>query len=295
MLYIGTCSWAEKTLLDSKEFYPASVKTAEDRLKYYSGSFQTVEVDATYYALPVKRTALLWSQRTPDNFVFHVKAYGALTGHGINPQSLPKEIRALLPASSKKSKYIYLKDPYLLKIIADHFKDALYPLRRDNKLGLVIFQYPPWFRYSTKGLDYILTCKNLMEGIPIAVEFRHGSWLTPGALDSVIHFMRKHQITYVTADEPQYGSLATIPFIPQATTEIAYFRLHGRNKENWLKKGIPVSLRYDYNYSDDDLKEFIPKIRSISKRTKATYVMFNNCHGASAVKNALRMIELLKR
>jgi len=245
MILTGTCSWAEKTLLDSRKFYPPSIKTAEDRLRYYSGIFQTVEVDATYYALPAKRTVWLWSQRTPDNFVFHVKAYGALTGHGINPQSLPKELRTLLPSTGKGGKHVYLKEPHILKIVADYFKDALYPLYRDTKLGLVVFQFPPWFRYSTKALDYILACKNLMEGIPIAVEFRHGSWLTDKVLDSVMHFLMKYQITYVTADEPQYGSLATIPFIPQATTEIAYFRLHGRNRENWLKKGIPVSLRYN--------------------------------------------------
>jgi uncharacterized protein YecE (DUF72 family) len=293
MIYIGTCSWAEKTLLDSRKFYPSTIKTAEDRLRYYAGIFRTVEVDATYYALPAKRTVWLWSQRTPENFVFHVKAYGALTGHGINPQSLPKELRAMLPSTERDKKYLYLKDPYILKTIADHFLEALYPLQRENKLGFIVFQYPPWFRYSTKGLDYILACKNLMKGIPIAVEFRHGSWLTEKTLDSVTHFLRKHQITYVTADEPQYGTLATIPFIPQATTDIAYFRFHGRNRENWLRKGIPVSLRYDYEYSDDELKEFIPVIRNMSKRTNATYIMFNNCHGASAVKNALRMMELL--
>ena len=61
---------------------------------------------------------------------------------------------------------------------------------------------------------------------------------------------------------PQYDNLATVPFIPNATTDIAYFRFHGRNKENWLKKGIETSLRYAYLYSDDELKEFIPSIRT---------------------------------
>ncbi len=139
----------------------------------------------------------------------------------------------------------------------------------------------------------MLTCKKLMQGLPVAVEFRHGSWLESDILDSVLHFFRKHQLTYITADEPQYGNLATVPFFPDATTDIAYFRFHGRNKENWLKKGIETSLRYAYLYSDDELKEFIPSIQRVNKRAKVTFAMFNNCHVGFAMKDALRLKELL--
>ena len=294
MILIGTCSWAEKSLIESKEFYPKGIKTSEDRLKYYASHFNTVEVDSTYYAIPHKKTVWLWSHRTPENFTFHIKAYGALTGHGIDPKTLPKDLQGLLPSKDKDKQYIYIKDPTLLKIVAQRFIEVLHPLQRDRKLGVVVFQYPPWFHYKHSSLDYILACKEMMQGVPIAVEFRHGSWLTPKAVETVFHFLRKYQITYITADEPQYGSLATIPFYPQITTDIAYFRFHGRNKENWLKKGIPTSLRYDYRYSDDELKSFIPSIRRLSSRAKMTYVMFNNCHGASAIKNAIRMIDLLR-
>jgi uncharacterized protein YecE (DUF72 family) len=89
------------------------------------------------------------------------------------------------------------------------------------------------------------------------VEFRHGSWLEPDRLESVLHFFREHQLTYIVADEPQYGNLATILFLPNITTDIAYFRFHGRNSEHWLKKRIETSLRFAYLYSEDELKEFI--------------------------------------
>ncbi|MBE0426875.1 MAG: DUF72 domain-containing protein [Nitrospirae bacterium] len=111
--------------------------------------------------------------------------------------------------------------------------------------------------------------------------------------DSVFHFLTKNQITYIAADEPQYGNLATVPFIPNVTTDIAYFRFHGRNKENWLKKGIETSLRFAYLYSDEELKEFVPSVRDVNKRARVTYVMYNNCHGGFAMKNALRLKELL--
>jgi len=127
----------------------------------------------------------------------------------------------------------------------------------------------------------------------VAVEFRHGSWLTSDHMDSILQLFRMNQLTYITADEPQYGNLATVPFLPNVTTDIAYFRFHGRNKENWLKKGIETSLRFAYLYTDGELKEFVPSIQVVDKRAKVTYAMYNNCYGGFAIKNALRLKEFL--
>jgi uncharacterized protein YecE (DUF72 family) len=294
MIQIGTCSWTEKSLIQSGEFYPGGVKTAEGRLRYYADKFNTVEVDSTYYAIPDKRTTYLWADRTPENFIFHIKVYGALTGHGIDPKTLPRDIFNLIPEKDRVERYIYIKEPSILDIIAERFKEVLAPLKRTNKLGVLVFQFPPWFHYKTANIDYIIGCKELMKGMPIAVEFRHGSWLTSDSLDSTLNFLRENRIIYITADEPQYGNLATVQFIPDATTEIAYFRFHGRNKENWLKKGIETTLRFAYLYSEHELRAFIPSLKDVDKKAHVTYAMFNNCHGGFAMKNALRMKELLK-
>ncbi len=134
-----------------------------------------------------------------------------------------------------------------------------------------------------------------MQGIPIAVEFRHGSWLAQDKRNSVLHFLREYRLIYVSADEPQYSSLATIPFIPEVTGSTAYFRFHGRNKDNWLKKGVETSLRFDYEYSDAELKEFVPAIKESDMKATKTYCMFNNCHGAKAVRNAKKMKDMIQR
>jgi uncharacterized protein YecE (DUF72 family) len=293
MIHIGTCSWTEKTLIESGEFYPKEVKTAEGRLRYYAGQFDTVEVDSSYYAIPDKRNTYLWVDRTPENFIFHIKVYGALTGHGIDPRTLPKDIFDMLPAKDKAQARIYIKESFLLQTIADRFRESLRPMIYAKKLGVLVFQYPPWFQYGTRNMDHILTCKNLVQGLPVAVEFRHGSWFTADHLDSVLQFFKKYQLTYITADEPQYGNLATAPFLPNVTTETAYFRFHGRNKKNWLKKDIETSLRFAYLYSDEEMKEFVSHIRGVGKKAKVTYAMFNNCHGGFAMKNALRLKVLL--
>jgi uncharacterized protein YecE (DUF72 family) len=295
MVHVGTCSWTEKTLLQSGEFYPKGITTAEARLKFYAQNFDTVEVDSSYYAIPDTRTTQLWADRTPDEFIFHIKAYGALTGHAVDPKSLPVDIAASLPIEEREKKHVYVKEPSLLKITAERFREALKPLAEAKKLGVVVFQFPPWFQYRRSNLDHILKAQELMGSLPVAVEFRHGSWLTPEKRASVIHFLREYRLVYVTADEPQYGSLATIPFLPDVTASIGYFRFHGRNKENWLKKGIETSLRFDYEYSEKELKDFVPAIKEAQMSSEETYVLFNNCHGAKAVRNAKKMQPIIQR
>lgn len=290
----GTCSWAEKSLLESGEFYPKGVSSAEDRLRYYASHFDTVEVDSTYYAIPAIRTTELWAERAPADFLFHIKVYGALTGHGIDPRTLPKSLRELLSAEDREKRNISITEPELLQSVAESFVASLAPLRAAGKLGLLVFQYPPWFWYKAADLDYILRCKELMGNLPMAVEFRHGSWLTDHHRQLVFKFLRDNRITYITADEPQYGTLATVPFLPEVTTEVAYLRLHGRNKETWLKKGAETSARYDYLYSGTELQTFAGAAREIADRAKVVFVMFNNCRAGHAMKNALEMLQLLR-
>ena len=294
MIRAGICSWTEKTLIQSGQFYPPNAKTAEARLRFYATHFDTVEVDSTYYAIPDAKTAWLWDMRTQPGFTFHIKAYGALTGHGVDLRSLPKDVQGLV-SRSDDGKYVYIKEASILRMLAQRLIDALAPLKRAGKLGFVVFQFPPWFTRKTSNLDYILSCKEMMHGLPIAAEFRHGSWLTADKVSSTFEFLGAHDITYVTADEPQYNNLTTIPFAPQTTTDTAYFRFHGRNRENWLKKGIDTSLRYAYSYSDEELADFAPHLGRAEKTTKVTYAMFNNCHRNYAVANAMRLRELLKR
>lgn len=295
MIHVGTCSWTEKSLIKSGEWYPKTARTAEARLNYYASHFDTVEVDSTFYALPTKQNAYLWAQRSPEGFIFHVKVYGAMTGHAVDPRSLPPEILNELPAADRGQKYVYIKRPELLRTIFERFTDSLYPLISTGKLGVFVFQFPPWFTYKEKHLEYILSCKQHIGRNAIAVEFRHGSWYLPQVRDKVFHFLQKNKIIHVVADEPQFGTLATVPFVPQTTADVAYYRLHGRNKENWLKKNVETSLRYAYLYSDKELEDFVPHIQTSAKTATETYVMFNNCHGSFGVTNAEKMKELVKQ
>lgn len=292
MIRVGTCSWTEKTLLASGTFYPPGVTGAEGRLRHYAAHFDTVEVDSSYYAIPSQTTTAQWRERTPEGFLFHVKAYAALTGHNIDPKTLPKDLFELLPEAERRQGSLRLGDPSFLREVAAAQIGALEPLRTGRKLGFVIFQYPPWFGYKTAHLDYLLKCKELMAGIPVAVEFRHGSWLSVNRAPETLRFLREHKITYITSDEPQFGTLATVPFLPDHTTPVAYLRLHGRNREAWLSKGHE---RYHYLYSDQEMLEFAQVARELSVQARTVFLMFNNCHIGHAVINALQMLKMLQQ
>ena len=78
--------------------------------------------------------------------------------------------------------------------------------------------------------------------------------------------------------------------IPGATNDIAYVRLHGRSSK-WFEGD--ASLRYDYLYSDEELMEFIPVIRGLESGARIAVVLFNNCHAGAALKNAIKLKQLL--
>lgn len=281
---IGTCSWAEKSTIDSGSFYPPGVTSAEERLRFYASHFDTVELDSSYYAIPTYRMAQAWAERTPEHFIFHVKAYGALTGHGIDPKTLPTELRELLPAADRKGENIHVSEPEALRGMAKALVSALEPLRTTHRLGFIIFQFPPWFTCKNANRDYLVYCKELMAGLPVAVEFRHGSWLTRQHAEATFAFLKEHKITYITCDEPQDGTLGSAPFRPELTTSMAYLRLHGRNAEHWHDHS---KERYAYLYGEQELREIASEAAQLSARARMTFIMFNNCHGGQDRKSVV--------
>ena len=98
------------------------------------------------------------------------------------------------------------------------------------------------------------------------------------------------QFGYCIVDEPKLKGL--MPYNPTATTGLGYFRFHGRNT-NWFDAS--VAERYDYLYTPEELRSFIPGIKNISSITGKTIVMFNNCHAGKSVKNAIEMLNLISQ
>jgi uncharacterized protein YecE (DUF72 family) len=289
-ILVGICSWTDPTLIKSGRFYPSWAKSAEDRLKFYASQFKIVEVDSYYYAMPAEITSRLWVERTPQDFVFDVKAFRLFTQHQTSAKVLPKDIRDALPADIREKENLYQRDiPSELNDELWHrFEKALLPLDRAMKLGVVLFQFPPWYYCGNEQREYILSCKQRLPQYRIAVEFRNNSWLNEKNRERTIGFLRNNKFSFVCCDEPQ-GFKSSVPAVMEATSDIAVVRFHGRNVSTWEQKGIAVQERFNYLYSDDELKEWVPKVRELAGKTRQLHALFNNNYEDKAVRNAGQM------
>jgi uncharacterized protein YecE (DUF72 family) len=290
----GTASWTDPTMIVPGVFYPPGLKTAEDRLRFYASQFSMVEVDATYYALPYRRMAEAWVERTPKDFVFDIKAHALMTGQPTEVARLPKAIKEELPAELTEKKRIYRKDMpgELLDAVYAQFREALEPLIDARKLGAVLVQFPKWVFPSNEARELILETRQRLD-LQIAVEFRHGSWFNEKNAERTIKFLQDNKIPYVAVDEPQGFKSSVPPVVIPTNDELAVFRFHGRNKETWEKKGITPSERFRYLYDEDELADWTPKIAAVAKQTKQTHVVYNNCFSNYGTTNAREAAQLL--
>jgi uncharacterized protein YecE (DUF72 family) len=293
-IYYGTCGWTDRTLIESG-FYPAQANSAADRLNYYARQFPLVEVDSTYYSPPSQRNAELWAERTPDNFVFNIKAYGALTHHPVEVNRLPQDMRALLPASQADKKRIYLDGipPRGQEILWNIHYEALRPLAELAKLGCVLFQFPPWFRKNRETVTYL---EQLKDKLPytIAVEFRGGGWMDAERQKSILEILKRNDLAYVVVDEPQ-GFKSSVPPVVACTAPLAVIRFHGRNAATWEKRGISPAERFKYLYSEDELKEWVASIYHLAQEADQVHALMNNCYSDYAVRNARQLADLLSK
>jgi uncharacterized protein YecE (DUF72 family) len=290
----GTCSWTDKTLIESG-WYEGDANNAEQRLALYASRFPIVEVDSTYYSLPSERTAELWAERTPTEFTFDAKAYRLLTQHPGQIKSLPKSVREILPSESAEKHNLYLKDlpAEAVEEIWTMFRQGLMPLHSAGKLGVVLFQFPNWFFPSRESRAYMSTIQERLPEYKVAVEFRHGSWLNEKNRERTLDFLRNEGLTYTSVDEPQ-GTRSSVPPVALATSDLAVVRFHGRRAETWDKSNVGVLERFKYLYNEDELQEWVPKIKGLASETREVHVLMNNCYSDFAVRNAADLATLLQ-
>ena len=293
-ILVGTCSWTDPTLIACGRFYPADVSSAEARLRFYAEHFPLVEVDSTYYAPPSERNARLWAERTPEGFVFDVKAYALLTGHGTRFDRLPTALRGLVTAPADGHKNIYLRHlpDEGVELIWRIHRQALEPLREAGKLGAVLFQFPPWFTRTTENIDYVRNLRRRLPDYRLAVEFRGGGWMEEEAVAGTLALLEHEELAYVSVDEPQ-GFRSSTPPVAAATAELGYVRLHGRNRDTWDARSAVASDRFNYLYSDDELREWLPRVRELAQTARAVHVLFNNNYEDYGLRNARQMAALL--
>jgi len=293
---VGISAWTEPTLVAPGVWYPDTVRTAEERLRWYATQFPLVEVDATYYAIPARKTAELWVARTPADFTFDMKAHALMTGQPSEPSRLPRALRDALPTEIAKKRRVYAHElpPDVHDAVWTEFVAAIAPLAAARKLGAIILQYPKWFLPNAESKEKIVEARERLRGLPVAVEFRNHRWLTERGLDRTLRFLEDEHLPLVLADTPQGMESSLPPMSAVTTPELAIVRLHGRRAETWEKPNAVVSERYRYLYDRDELAEWADRVRGVAKNAVSTHAVFNNCYGNYAVTNAAEFATMIQ-
>ena len=269
---IGTCSWADESL--SKHWYPKGISAAE-RLPYYAERFDTVEVDSTFYRLPALEMVERWAERTPEGFVMHVKAFAMMTRHPVRLEQLPPDLRE--QAATDERGRVERPPRDLRAEVFARFHAALEPLRTAGKLGGILLQFPPYVVPKPVSLDYLEWAQEQLGGDDALVEFRHRSWLDDERRAETLAFLEQRGLTHVVTDSPRMAQARNVvPTVVARTTPITYVRLHGRNASTWNVRGRSAAERFDYLYSEEELRELVPSLRELADGAEQAFVLFNN-------------------
>ena len=266
-IYIGTSGWSypkgEGTW--TGYFYPIG---KVNELEYYSQFFNTVEVNSSFYRPPNPGYVYNWAKRVPDDFLFTVKLWQKFTH--------PK----MYEEATGKAAVISQKD-------VDQFKQSIEPLVRYRKLGALLAQFPPSFKNDGYGQQILLAIIRAFGQYRLSVELRHRSWSDD---ESFARLLRDNNVSWVHIDEPKFQSSISSE-VPQ-TSDIAYFRFHGRNKEMWWQGDNET--RYKYLYSRDEINELAEKVKAVSTQTKYVFALFNNHWRGYAPRNAADIMKALQ-
>jgi len=293
----GTASWTDPTITADGVFYPPSAANPEARLRYYASKFSVVEVDSSYYALPSRKNAELWVERTPPGFLFDIKAHALMTGQPSEVSRLPKELKAALPKQVSEKPRVYAKDlpPELRAEIWTRFRDAIEPLRAAGKLGAVMLQYPRWVTPSGRARAELAEAAERLNGLPCTVEFRNSLWFAGDSAARTMRSLEELALSFVMVDAPQGMGSSVPPIVAVTNTDLAVIRLHGRRAETWEAQGIPVVERFRYLYSESELAEWVPRVREAAEKARQVHVLMNNCYANYGITNALELAALVRK
>ena len=258
-LYVGTSGFSYAEWVDAG-FYPSDTKSGQ-MLQRYARRFLITELNYTWYQMPKAEAIERQCQQVPQEFLFAAKLTRTLT-HEIDQQQWRDQ--------------------------AIFYREGIVPLVQTGQLVAVLIQLSPSFLRTTSNRKYLATLLDELHGLPLAIEFRHRSW----ASDRVFSELKRRQVTLVGVDTPDLPNL--FPVLDVVTNpDLFYVRFHGRNVKGWRSGNM--QLQFDYNYSNDELHEWIEnRIEPMSSQARKGVIFFNNHVRAQAPENAQRMATLLK-
>jgi len=195
-------------------FYPKKLAQRRE-LAFASRQFNTIELNGSFYSLQRPKSFATWADETPGDFQFAIKGSRYLT-HMLKLRNIETPLANFL---------------------------AQGVLQLGSKLGPILWQFPPNFRFESEKLEAFFTLlpKTQKQAATIArnhdrrldgrswlevktdrplrhaIEIRNESF----ACEEFIQLLRRHNIGLVVADTVDW------PLLLDVTADFVYCRLHG--------------------------------------------------------------------
>jgi uncharacterized protein YecE (DUF72 family) len=261
-LHLGTSSFTAEGWEGS--FYPQGMPP-RDFLSYYATQFDCVEVDATFYRIPSASMVKGWYTRTPENFLFTLKA----------PQEITHE-RVLVDAQNTFTDFLRATDPL------------------QEKRGPVLLQFPYFNKKAFADAPaFLARLRPFLENLPaeprFALEIRNKYWLGPPLFD----LLRKHRVALALIDHPWMPRPAEwFRKGDPVTADFSYIR--------WLgdRKGIEERTKsWDKTIVDRsrELREWLEACRNLLKRRISVFAFANNHYAGHAPATLRLFLELFEK
>ena len=259
-IQVGTSGYSYSEWIDAG-FYPPRTP-ANKMLAAYARHFPVTELNYTWYQMPKAEAVGRMLAQAPEGLTFAAKLTRTLT-HEVDPDQWRGQ--------------------------AALFRQGVAPLIQARRFVAVLLQFPPSFRRIPENRRYLAHLLDQLQGLPLAVEFRHASW----AADRVFAELERRRVTLVAVDEPDLPGL--FPRLDVVTNpDLFYVRFHGRNTGGWRSGNM--QKQFDYDYTEAELGKWAhARIPKMADKAARGVIFFNNHVRAQAPRNARMLINLLAR
>ena len=245
---IGCSGWSYEDWVGP--FYPRGSKP-RDFLKNYSSVFNAVEIDSSFYRIPNQFMISQWKKSTSDDFLFSPKF----------PKKITHELK-LQNASDTLS--------YFSKTLAG----------LGAKLGPMVVQLPPSFKYDSGVKDLESFVGELKTGFRYAMEFRHKSWFRPETYE----LLRSNNIAMCWSINQYVNSPIEL------TSNFIYNRMVGEDR-------AITNFGETQRDTSKEMKQMSDAIKSSIGSVDDAFVFFNNHFagfGPESVNEFRRLLGLME-
>ena len=264
-----------------------------DDVVAHARDFRMLEVDAGAVLL-VDRLVGPWVDRTPETTRLDVRVHRLLTQHPAPSESLSSDVRSALPPSVRSRPLVYPDDlpGRALDALLDRFLAEIEPLREMGRLGALVCPFPSYFVPSARAFDYLAWLRERTGDLPLAVEFRHKSWVDSTHRAETLRFLEEHRLSYVSVDAPP-GLDSSLPPLTAATTELAVVRFHGRDVAAWERAVDTGDDRIPVDYRRSDLEPWRTRVEKLAATAQSVHVLFTTGTPAGAARDARLFLRVL--